>query len=80
MYKKDLEKEIESETSNDFEKLLKALLHVNIYVIDHHLWLNYNLYNFSLYITFTGNSDSTYLKLSPAFEIIVPLVFFFHSL
>uniref|UniRef100_A0A3Q4H3Q0 Annexin n=1 Tax=Neolamprologus brichardi TaxID=32507 RepID=A0A3Q4H3Q0_NEOBR len=27
MYKKDLEKEIESETSNDFEKLLKALLH-----------------------------------------------------
>lgn len=37
VYKKDLEKEIESETSNDFEKLLKALLHVNIYVIDHHL-------------------------------------------
>lgn len=42
MYKKDLEKEIESETSNDFEKLLKALLNVNIYVTDHHLWLNYN--------------------------------------
>lgn len=42
MYKKDLEKEIESETSNDFEKLLKALLHVNIYVIGHRLWLNYN--------------------------------------